>query len=164
MNLKRIKKDQLGKLIKKYRCDSFVIIVIFFKSNKNYLRIDHIAFGYGYSFKTFWYYNNRIKSIKCQSMHALFAKLSSSVAPTTDKLQRSGFSLFVNLVPRMENLRIMSRRLMNLVIMWSSRKSSMIKWKWTFNRALRHWSNRRPYSSAKDIWTILRISLRINLK
>jgi len=43
MNLKRIKKDQLGKLIKKYRCDSFVIIVIFFKSNKNYLRIDHIS-------------------------------------------------------------------------------------------------------------------------
>jgi hypothetical protein len=43
MNLKRIKKDQLGKLIKKYRCDSFVIIVIFLKSNKNYLRIDHIS-------------------------------------------------------------------------------------------------------------------------
>ena len=57
-------------------------------------------------------------------MHALFAKPSCSVAQTTDKLQQSGLSLFVNLVPRMENLRIMLRRLINSVI---SRKKLMIK-------------------------------------
>ena len=48
-NLKRIRKYQLGRLIKKYKCDSFMIIIILLKSNKNYLRIDQIiVFGYVY--------------------------------------------------------------------------------------------------------------------